>query len=133
MTYTVTKLTGEPIVIIKAEPPTDDYFDEDAPVLHAQLDALASQVQGVLYCVMDTRLLDISFSDILLWIDENHQGLPGTASDARLRLVVVGEHPLIPTGLKKVRQKMALDIPHFDTVAVALAYVRSQLNSLAST
>jgi hypothetical protein len=127
MAFTLKKLTNEPIVIVTVEPPTTDYFESEATLIHAHLDLFAQQIDAPpLYCIQDARHLDIDFSDILLWIDETAQGRPGSAVDERLQFVVVGTHPLLEVGVRKVRKQLDLDVPLFPTVSQALDYIRAR-------
>jgi hypothetical protein len=69
----------------------------------------------------------LSFSDILLWIAEQQEYLPGSIHDQRVFTILVGEGPLFDLWQKKVRQRIGMNIPVFATAAEAFVYARSRL------
>jgi len=127
MTFALVKLPNEPIVIVTGDIPVE----ENLPALHAmfgQVDRLASQTGGLLYCILDTRHLEnLSFSDILLWLDEQRTAPPGSARDSRLRMWGVGTHSLLPIAVKKLRQQYGVEMMLADTLDAALARIRAEL------
>jgi hypothetical protein len=130
MPSAVIKLPGEPIVIVTIALPIERYLSSLHSV-RGQIDRVAREVGSPLYEILDLRNQDVSFSDILLGLDEQHGQPPGSITDPRIRPVAVGDHPLLPIAVKKTRQRFSIDVPVFDTLQAALDFVRAELGGKA--
>lgn len=131
MPSAVIKLPDEPIVIVTIALPIERHLSSLHSVC-AQIDRIARQVRRPLYTILDLRGQDLSFSDILLGLDEQKDQPPGSMTDPRVRPIVAGDHPLLAIAQKKARQQLAIEIPVFDTLQIALAYVRAELEGQAN-
>lgn len=129
MPFAAVKLPDEPIVIISGEVPIEKHL----PSLHAifaYLDRLATNQHGPLYCIVDTRSLhDLSYSDILIWLDEQRIRIAGSIRDPRVRACAVGPQGLLNIAAKKLWQQFEVDFPIFPTMEEALAFIRTQIDS----
>jgi hypothetical protein len=120
------KLPGEPIVIVTIALPIERHLSSLYSI-RAQIDRVAREAGGPLYVLLDLRNQDVSFSDILLGLDEQVGRPPGAITDPRVRPVGVGDHPLLAIAAKKTWQRYSIDVPIFDTLEAALQHARAEL------
>ncbi|HML23359.1 MAG TPA: hypothetical protein PKD09_17015 [Aggregatilinea sp.] len=131
MGFTVRKLQGEPIAIVTLALPIERYPSGPGMICH-QLSQLAAREPGPLFAIFDMRGLEPSLSDVYLWLAEQKHGKQGSLTDARLRPILVGTHPMIPVAAKKIRQQLGIDVRCVPTMDEALATVRGQFASSAA-
>jgi hypothetical protein len=125
MAFTASQLPNEPIVIIKPALP----FEQHVQTVHwyrERLAQLVEQVSSTLYCIVDARALDISFSDILLWLNDAN-GQPLSTADPRVKMILVGTHPLLGVCMKKAQQQLNLTFLWYGTLEDALAYAHAEV------
>jgi len=127
MPFAVIKLPEEPIVIVSVALPIERHLSSLYSIW-VQIDRLAREERGPLYEIVDVRNQDVSFSDILVALDELDDHPPGSIADPRIRTVLVGDHPMLAIAVKKLWQRFSLEIPVFATLDAALDYVRGELN-----
>lgn len=127
MPFVVRKLPGEPIIITTIALPLHRYT-QNLRSLNAQIAGIAARESGQLYRIMDGRNVELSFSDILLYLDENRSG-PGTLADPRLHSIFVSPHPMGEVLVRKLAREMDLVIPHFRRLDEALHYARAQIRA----
>jgi|GEM_PF-7070693 hypothetical protein len=127
MPSSMIKLPGEPIVIVTIALPIERHLSSLYSI-RAQIDRVAREAGGPLYVLFDLRNQDVSFSDILLGLDEQAGRPPGALTDPRVRPVGVGDHPLLAIAAKKTWQRYSIDVPIFTTLEAALQYVRAKLD-----
>lgn len=128
MPFALSQLPDEPIIVGSLEFPIHDYLDE-LPILRARLDEIASAQPGLTVVIWDIRAQDISYSDIILLLDEAREGGPGNLTDPRLRPIVISTHPIARVGANKARQMFYIDIPLFSTLEMALAQARAEIRA----
>lgn len=117
MTFAVMRLPGKPIVLVKVEVPLENYTP-NLRVTCAYLAHLLAETEEQLYIWIDLRETDLSFCDILIAADElNH--IPVYRDD--LRLAVIGHHPLIEVGVRRIQRQINMAIDHFVTLEEALS------------
>ncbi len=126
MAFAIRKYSDEPVVVVTVDLPLDR-FQSNVHLLGTQVDQLARRFDSPpLYTIIDASELDLSFSDILLLIDEFSQGTPGPFANPRVYPIVVGTHPMIGIGVKKVRQRLELQVPWFSTLGEALDHIHAR-------
>jgi len=127
MPVALVKLPNEPIVIVIGDVPVEDHIGPIRSVF-AQIDRLATETRTRMYCIADMRhVSDLSFSDILIILDELRSAPTGSPRDPRVRTWVVGTHDLQPIAIKTRRQQYGLELPLFDTLEDALAAIRDEI------
>lgn len=132
MGFTLVRLPNEPIIIINFKLPLSD--DLDAPArIAAEAHRILEEADGVLYSIVNIGDQDLAFSDILLYISTQHEGRAGSTQDVRVRLIAVGTHPLLQTGIKRFQREFSITIPLFTTVDDAVAHARAQINPSSAT
>jgi hypothetical protein len=124
MSLIFTRLPGEPIIVVKPALPVEQNI-EHVYTIDARCDQIASELGGPLYRIMDMRFADLAFSDILLFLDLEKEGRPGSLVDPRVRTLMVGHHPLLKIAARKTLQELDVTVPVFDSMDEALAYVRA--------
>jgi hypothetical protein len=126
MVLTFIKMPDEPIVIIRGDVDFDDYLQQ-IEGLNARLVQVIEDCGAPLYRIADLSQVDISYADILLWLEAQEDIASGSFIDQRIRPVVVGDHPLIQVGIKQFADKFNRTIAHFATLQAALAHIRAEL------
>jgi len=127
MGFTVQQLGNEPIVLVIFPLPIHEYLDELAEV-HVQLADIADQCNRTIYYIpYSNQIVDLSYSDILLWIAERRDSTPGSIADPRIRVVLVGTTPMLRLAVKKFREQFEIDVPIFPHLDHAIAYARRQI------
>ncbi|MBN2306173.1 MAG: hypothetical protein JXQ72_16945 [Anaerolineae bacterium] len=128
MTFVLTRLPDEPIIVARLQLPLDESLDE-LPVITAQIAEMADQVAGQLYVIWNLNGQAIQFSDILLAISENQDAPPGSLTDQRVRTLVVNTHPMLETALRKLWQALGVEVLGFATLDDALAAARGEIGA----
>lgn len=133
MVVHITRLPDEPIIVIRATPPTDAYNDVRRKL--DDLEALVQTMPGpVIFRINDYSALPEPTLNGIIFVlaEETRTPRPGSAADPRIRNVVVGSHPLIRLAIEGLKQPQygSVDVPLFDTYDAALAYVRAVLDDL---
>jgi hypothetical protein len=128
MPFAVKKFSNEPIAIIMIDLPLDRY-PNNVKSLEARVIQAAAQSAGTFYCILDTRGLEISFSDIWLFIDSFKRQPTGLVAEPNICSIVVGTHPMIGVAMRKIEQQLGINIPWFKTIDEALTFARSQSNN----
>jgi hypothetical protein len=132
MSLILTRLPGEPVIIIKPALPVEQNI-EHVFSIHAQCAHIASGLGSPLYRIMDFRLADLAYSDILLLLDIEKENGPGSLTDPQMRTVLVGYHPLLKIAARKARQQFSVHIPIFDSMSEALACIRASTGARSGT
>ncbi|HVO72032.1 MAG TPA: hypothetical protein VMT24_18410 [Aggregatilineaceae bacterium] len=124
MSLILTRLPGEPIIVVKPALPVEQNI-EHVFTIDARCDQIVSELGGPLYRILDMRLADLAFSDILLFLDLEKEGRPGSLADPRVRTLMVGRHPLLKIAARRILQELNVTVPVFEAVDEALACVRA--------
>lgn len=132
MAPSVIQLPGEPIVIVTIRLPLHDFL-EDIPLLNAQIAEILATTQGPVYRISDgSKLDDIGFSDILLWIDQQRTHRSGSVLDPRVIPIGVGSSRIGQAGVRKLAERTGITMPVFETLDEAIAYAREQIAQQAA-
>ncbi|HEX3050840.1 MAG TPA: hypothetical protein VHP83_09320 [Aggregatilineaceae bacterium] len=127
MGFTVQQLGNEPIVLVIFPLPIHEYLDELTEI-HTQLATIAEQCNRTIYHIpYSKQIVDLSYSDILLWISESRESAPGSIADPRVHLVLVGTTPMLHLAVKKFREQFEIDVPIFPCLEHAIEYARRQI------
>ena len=127
MPATVTRLPNEPIVVVKITPPADPQ-KEVGEVTQAIAEMFEGK-EGPIYRINDFTDANLSFPVLVTGLALETQGLPGSFSDPRVKMVFVGTSDMVELGAKSMRQEQygGLDILLFATLDDALAHIRAEL------
>ncbi len=123
MAFTVIKLADEPIVLLTVDFAASSWM-QNLQSLKAQVARYANGGVIPLYVVWNLDQQDMTASDIQLLIFDAQDALEGSVVDPRVRPVVVSDHPLVEMLQRKVYEDLGVEMPQFDTVGEALAWVR---------
>jgi hypothetical protein len=126
MAFAVTRLPGEPIIILQLDVGLEERLSSIESVRN-QVIQIAADVPSLLYVLMDMRAQDVKFSDFLLMIQNMPQHPDGTPLDPRIRAAMIGDHPMIEIGVRKLNQSLGLNIATFPTLDAALAWARAEI------
>jgi hypothetical protein len=127
MPFAVTKLPAEPIILVQFDLAETNREDSMRSV-QDQINRTASETPAPLYVLVDLRRQDIHFSDILLMIEHGQSHPEGILTDHRLRIILVGDHPLLDIAVRKFNQAFGSEIGHTVTMDEALAWARTEIN-----
>jgi hypothetical protein len=127
MSVIVTKLPNEPIVIADVQGRMDV---ESIRNIFAQTAVLCHEDGGQIYQIASFLDVDASIKDAARVLVEASRGAPGSALDPKVRAVLVAGHNRVRLLFDLMRQKEfgGVEVPVFDTLDAALAYVREQIN-----
>lgn len=126
MAFAVKKISDEPIIIVSLDVPLIRYLS-NLRSTYAQIDQIAAACHPPLYRIIDTRSLDLSFGDILLWMDEQSGAPKGSILDSRLITLMVGTHPLLPAWARRVKQAFNVEIPIYSVLDLAMIEIRTRI------
>lgn len=126
MSLKVERLQQESIVLATL---TGTVTPELITEMYAQSAALADEIGGHVYRITDVRECDISFSDLLLALAEASEGQPGSPTDPRITGMLVGTNQMSLMFSKSAEQDQYhnMNIPHFNEMDQAMAYIREQM------
>jgi hypothetical protein len=125
MPFAITKLPGEPILIVRIEFPLDQYLSSVASI-NDQLVQLTRASSSALYILIDLRGRSPAFSDLLIGmqlLDESESWIEQRSA----RPVLVGSDPMLGIAVKRARHQFGLDTARFNTLEEALAYARAEI------
>ncbi len=129
MPVTVQKMADENIILVAYESP---YKVSETTESMEVIQQIVEQAVGVTYLIVDLSRLNMTFSDMVQGLAASTSGRQGwSVKDPRTRMVVVGANKLIEFGVKAVNQTQygGINIPLFDTMDEALAYVRAEITA----
>jgi hypothetical protein len=124
MVYQIEKLPGEPIVIDSHGEPMDAMGHRD---FAEELARRVQDIEGTVYRITDLLGMSYSFPTLVHVLgEETRSGRPGSASDPRVKTVLVaaGEVADLIAVAASQPQYGGLNLPLFTTRDEALAYVR---------
>jgi hypothetical protein len=101
-----------PMDIIKVSATNADYLDKHG---------------GVLYSIADLRRITTSFPDMLKIINNDNQGRPGSSTDPRLRLMLVGTSEFVKLFVNAMEQFGGVQIPVFTDLDEAIEAARTAI------
>lgn len=130
MPFILEKLPGEPILIMKSGDKADANTDQMEIV--TRLEEATRGMEGPIYRITDiSAAKEMDFGMLVAALaGDYHSGLPGSAGDPRIRVVLVSDNPLIKLGAQSVRQEQYGGMeppPVFSTLDEALDHCRKQL------
>jgi len=132
MSLILTRLPDEPIIIVKPALPVEQHIEYVFSV-DAQCARIVAEQGGPLYRIVDLRMADLAYSDILLFLDIAKENRRGALTDPHIRTLLVGRHPLLRIAARKARQELDLVIPVFASMGEALAHVRAGIGARSGT
>jgi hypothetical protein len=123
----VVKLPDEPIVVLTA---TDPFVpQEDLPAAYEEIAEVIDGIPGLVYCLYDISSVYLGFSDLVATLGIAIRGLPGSASDPRVKVVIVGSDDLAQLASEASHQEQYhhLNFPLFAVMEEAVDYARAEL------
>ncbi len=129
MTYIVTRLPNEPIAIAGFDLPLTDHLN-DIAAWNNYCVRMVDQFGAPLFRIINLDIPNIDFCDLLLFIDDQHERRPGSITDPAMRTVVIGQHPFIELGVKRLHDELGVDVPIMRTLEDALRYARAEIKKL---
>jgi hypothetical protein len=120
MAFAVTRLPGKPIVLVTLDVPLENYTS-NLRVIHTYLVHLVTETQGPLHIWFDLRNVNISFCDILIAADEIAHA-PRTCFPGA-QVALIGTHPLITVGIRRMTRDYKIDLDHFATLEDAFGHM----------
>lgn len=129
MTYIVTRLPNEPIAIAGFDLPLSNYLT-DIAAWNNYCVRMVDQFGAPLFRIINLDIPAIDFSDLLLFIDDQHERRPGSISDPQMRTIVIGQHPFIQLGVKRLQDELGVHVPIMSTLEDALRYARAEIAKL---
>jgi hypothetical protein len=126
MSVMVTRLPNEPILIADVHGRMDV---EAVRNLFAQTAAFCNEVNDTVYQIASFLNVDASINDAARVLVEASRGARGSALDPQVKAVMVAGHNRVRLLIDLMRQKEfgGAEVPVFDTVDAALAFVREQI------
>lgn len=123
----VVNLPDEPIIVLTA---TDPFVPQkELPPAYEEITEIMDSVPGTIYCLYDIGSVYLSFSDLVTMLDTTIRGMPGSASDPRVKFVIVGtdEWARLASEASYQEQYGHLDAPLFASMEEAVAYARAEI------
>ncbi|MFP4324129.1 MAG: hypothetical protein ACLFTK_16865 [Anaerolineales bacterium] len=124
--YSVELLKDQPIVIATAQHGFD--VVRDLPAMMEKAAYATEQIAQTAYIIYDVQNVSTQFSRLATAILSGSRGVPGSESDERVKVLVVGH----PSEWEMVKESMRqrnlgeMDIPNFLSTEEALDYIRLQ-------
>jgi hypothetical protein len=86
-------------------------------------------VPGPVYCIYDIGSVYLGFSDLVMTLSTAIRGTPGSASDPRVKVVIVGTDDLAQLASDASHQEQygRLNSPLFASMEEAVAYARAEI------
>lgn len=132
MPITVERLPNEPIIIatMTGKITADcirDMYRFSAPIV--------DEIGGPVFRITDARVAESTFSDVVFILAEVAQEMPGSAKDPRVTPVLVGSNEWAKLVASSVGQQQygKLNVPLYEEMDEALAYVRAQIQQREQT
>lgn len=106
---------------------------EDARTIFSESAAIMDTMSGPVFRITDVRQMDTDFTEVTAMLKEASHGQPGTTSDPRLQVVMVGGHALTRFYADAMRQSQfgGVAVPVFQHIEDALTYITYRLSQTA--
>jgi hypothetical protein len=127
MPFRVERLNNKPIITTTWSEPAD--IAKEMPASWKEIDSQIGPGESEIYSITDLRELSISFSSIVSGMALQRGRMAGSASDPRIRSILVGAGVLWQVVSRAVRQVQgaSIELPLFSTMEEALAHVNKKL------
>lgn len=127
MNFSVERHPDEPIILVTFLSLKN--FLTTLPDLHAQVSNLLADTEGEFYRIDNFGDLRLSTSDLALAMGEEERGRSGSATDPRIRHLIVGSARPLSVNILTLPQDHTPDhrTPIFAALEEALAYAREML------
>jgi len=133
MATSVIGFAGEPLAVTRMSLPVHEYW-HDIQTLNRRINKLLAERGTPFYRIYDARsIVDLDFSDILLWIAEEKEHIAGSLFDPRVRAIIAGSSPMILLAAKKFQERCCWTIPVLPTLEQALACARAHIATASAT
>lgn len=128
MAFAISQLPDEPIIIVTVDLPLDRHLDSFRST-NEQLNHFAATGDELLYVVFDLRGEDVTFSDVIIGVDELDSDPASWIKYPRVILIAVGQHPVLEIAIKRVGQQFHVEMPRFTTLDEALVFIRASYDT----
>ncbi len=128
MPYKVERFPNEPIILASWFDPVDP--EQDSIKMASETDALIRPNEKQVFVVNDFRPLKVDLRFVIAGMSAQRQKRPGTASDPRVRTIMVGDGlfwKIAERGVKQLPGNM--DAPLFTSMDEALVYAREKIKT----
>ncbi len=103
MSYSVTRLENEPIIVVTY---TDPFIPvEDIPGAHYETSELLRYMPGTIYRVIDARIPKGSLDSLVETLYLSSRGKAGGTADPRIRSILVGTSEIVQRFAEAMKQK----------------------------
>lgn len=129
MTLNTKRLGSEPIIIVVWENPLD--VRRDVPNMWKEVDNLIKAGENKIYCVNDLKNVTVDLSTLISGMALQQGSKPGSASDPRIRTMLVGSGPVWKIASQAFKQVRHGDpnVQLFSTIEDALTYIREEVKN----
>lgn len=126
MVFTVERINDESIVILTVTFPIEDVVQESLDS-DAQIAAIGEKIAGRYYRIADMREFNLSFSQIIDWLDTQRYANPGSINDPRIESLLVSSENSTKQAATYAQQEQygGNNIKIFDSIDEAIAYARA--------
>lgn len=128
MPVTITRLPNEPIVIVELRERMDL---NSVRTMFKQTAEIARDMNQPVYRIANFLNVNVSIREMAAALAEGTKGGPGSPRDRQVPFVMVAGRNRIRFFFEMLRRKEygGIEVPVFDTMDEALAYVRAQLGN----
>ncbi|NDJ78531.1 MAG: hypothetical protein GYB65_19955 [Chloroflexi bacterium] len=127
MLFSLIKLPDEPIVIIKSDVDLD-YYLQHGPTIRQRVLRITEGTGFPLYILVDLSLTDVSFVDILMWLDAQADKPSELVYHPDICVCLVGPQPMLGVAARKIKERLNLELPWYPNLDAGLADVRATLS-----
>jgi hypothetical protein len=130
MSVTTEKLAGESIVILTLiGEDVQKIMQQFGPKALHDVQQLMSEIEGPIYYINDFSQFGISFSNLVLALDDITRGQASTLFGPQVHMILVGTSEMVKLWGEAAKQKQYGErkIPVFSSRDEAIAYARQQL------
>lgn len=121
MAFAVTRLPDKPVILVKLEVPLERYLSNFRAV-RSGIERLVAGNTETFYILFDIQRLDISFSDILILLDELAHAPVNPRVLSHAQVLVIGTHPLIEIGVRRIQKLTGLSLNRCASLEEGLAW-----------
>lgn len=125
MSFALIKLSGKSIVLLRARL-TEIVEGDQLAHLKSSIEHIVAAESSPLYVIWDLKVQDIMVFAIQLLIYDAQDNPTGSIADPRLKVLIVGDHPLIALLLRKARDQLGTKLWQFYSIDDALIWARQE-------
>jgi hypothetical protein len=127
MGFNIKRYSEQPaIFVIEVVKPFD--FVADMHAMYGAIQDARQGLEGKLSIIFDLRRLEMTFSELVVAMDEQRRGHAGSMTDPSIQTLIAASDDIIKMGAKGMGQEQygGVDIPLYESVEAALAHVQAK-------